>query len=319
MAEVGRDIKKAEEILRRGGLVAIPTETVYGLAANALNPEAVASIFEAKKRPFFDPLIIHFPDRLSVGNHVLGFPEKAEILAEAFWPGPLTLVLPRNSSIPEIVTSGLDTVGVRVPNHDLTRELLKAIDFPVAAPSANPFGAVSPTCAEHVQQQLGDRIDYILDGGRCVVGLESTIVGFENHNPVIYRKGGIPLEDIESKIGKVIVKDFSSSNPTAPGMLKSHYSPSKRLVIGSYEQGLKLFPNQKLGCLRFSQFDNVCPRKWQIILSEKGSLTEAAWHLFEAFRSLESLEPEIIMVEKVPDTGLGFAINDRITRASAEK
>src|ERR1035437_8374682 len=206
MSKIGIDIEKAKQILQEGGLVAIPTETVYGLAANALNKDAVFKIIEAKNRPHFDPLIIHTDSIEKVKLHVSDFPQWAQQLANAFWPGPLTLLLPKKNSIPDLVTSGLPQVAVRIPNHPLTLQLLKSLDFPLAAPSANPFGYVSPTNAEHVAAQLQGSVDYILDGGPCDVGIESTIVGFEDGKITIYRLGGLAIEDIEKLVGKVQVK-----------------------------------------------------------------------------------------------------------------
>jgi L-threonylcarbamoyladenylate synthase len=201
MAEIGKEVNRASQLLREGQLVGIPTETVYGLAANALDADAVLRIFEAKGRPHFDPLIMHLPDADAVKVHVRDIPPMALQLMDAFWPGPLTLVLPKQSHVPDIVTSGLDTVAVRVPSHPMTQALLRQLDFPLAAPSANLFGHVSPTTAQHVNAQLGDRIPYILDGGATTVGLESTIVGFEEGIPTIYRLGGLGVEEIERVVG----------------------------------------------------------------------------------------------------------------------
>src|SRR6478752_7357737 len=233
MAEIGTDILKAKALLEKGELVAIPTETVYGLAGNALNTSAVAKIFTAKDRPQFDPLIVHVPDLEHAKNYVEEIPDQAIALTRKFWPGPLTLLLQRKPIIPDLVTSGLPTVGIRCPDHVLTRELLKSLSFPLSAPSANPFGYISPTRPEHVNEQLGNKISYILDGGVCTVGIESTIVGFENDHAVILRMGGLSVEAIESVVGKVSVQIHSSSNPKAPGQLKNHYAPAKKLVLGN--------------------------------------------------------------------------------------
>src|SRR3989337_2200969 len=220
MAEIGTDIEKAKRLLQAGELVAIPTETVYGLAGNALNLSSVTKIFEVKGRPQFDPLIVHVPDFKAVPVYAREIPEQAKILAKQFWPGPLALLLNKKESISDLVTSGLDTVGLRCPDHPITHDLLKSLGFPLAAPSANPFGYVSPTRPEHVEEQLGNKIGYILDGGVCPVGIESTIVGFEYDMPVVRRLGGLTLEKIESIIGKVRVQINSSSNPKAPGQLR---------------------------------------------------------------------------------------------------
>ncbi len=315
--KVGNHVGFAAEILRKGGLVSIPTETVYGLAADATNPDAVAAIFKVKKRPSFDPLIIHVSDFESAKKYTSHIDPRAKLLADHFWPGPLTLVLPKKDSIPDIVSAGLTTVGVRVPNHPITLDLLRSVDFPLAAPSANLFGYVSPTRPQHVASQLGESIDYILDGGPCAIGVESTILGFENDSPVIYRRGGIEISAIEDLIGPVKVNEHSNSNPQAPGMLSSHYSPFKKLVGEPYDQTVKAFPNLKVGALRFSNKLPSCPENWQLVLSESGNLLEAAYHLFEYLRKIDELEPDLFVVEFVPDIGIGQAINDRLRRATA--
>ena len=313
MATIGKDIIKAAQLLREGKLVAIPTETVYGLASNALDATAVAGIFRAKNRPTFDPLIIHTYSIEKVKEYVKEFPAELEKLAKAYWPGPLTLLLPKKNIIPDLVTSGLDKVAVRIPNHILTLQLLKNLNFPLAAPSANPFGYVSPTKPEHVNKQLGNEIDYILDGGNCEVGIESTIVGMENDKVCVYRLGGLIIEQIEKVIGKVELKVNSSDNPTSPGQLQSHYAPIKKVVIGIIEELLKQFKNAAV--LSFGE------KKYAVNtfnLSEKGDLTEAAANLFTGLRTLDESDAEVIVCEYLPEIGLGLAINDRLTRASAE-
>lgn len=232
--EIGKDIQKASAFLREGSPVAVPTETVYGLAGNALDTDSVLKIFEIKNRPFFDPLIVHLKNIDEVEKYTLAFPDQAQRLAEKFWPGPLTLLLPKNNLISDLVTAGSDRVALRVPAHPLTHELLEALDFPLAAPSANPFGYISPTTAEHVYKQLGGKITYILDGGPCRVGLESTIAGFEGESGqvVIYRPGGVSAEEIEKYCGPVIyASERLEKGPEAPGMLKSHYAPRTPLFI----------------------------------------------------------------------------------------
>jgi len=314
MAEIGTDILKAKALLEKGELVAIPTETVYGLAGNALNTSAVTKIFTAKDRPQFDPLIVHVPDLDHAKNYVEDIPDKAIALAKKFWPGPLTLLLNRKPIIPDLVTSGLPTVGIRCPDHALTRGLLKSLSFPLSAPSANPFGYISPTRPEHVNEQLGNKISYILDGGVCTVGIESTIVGFENDQVVILRMGGLSVEAIESVVGKVSVQIHSSSNPKAPGQLKNHYAPTKKVVLGNLPDLIKQHGSHA-GVLAF-QTDYKQPH--QFVLSPAGKLEEAAQHLFSALRTLDKLPVEIILAELVPEIGLGRAINDRLRRAAAE-
>jgi L-threonylcarbamoyladenylate synthase len=314
MAEIGKDILRASTLLREGELVAIPTETVYGLAGNALNTNAVLKIFEVKNRPQFDPLIVHVPTIEKAEDYVEEIPAVAHVLAHAFWPGPLTIVLKRKSIIPDLVTSGLDTVGIRCPNHNLTRALLEELDFPLAAPSANPFGYVSPTTPHHVDDQLGSKIKYIVDGGACEVGLESTIIGFEEDEPVIYRYGGLSLEKIQSVIGKVKTRTHSTSNPKAPGQLLSHYAPGKKVIVGKIEELLQHYPAHCSGILSFKQDYNS---PYQFILSRTGSIEEAAKKLFTGLRYFEKMSVDVILTELVPDTGLGRAINDRLRRASA--
>ncbi|AMQ57998.1 L-threonylcarbamoyladenylate synthase [Algoriphagus sanaruensis] len=320
MAQIGIDIDQAQVFLKSGQLVGIPTETVYGLAGNALDPEAVALIFETKNRPSFDPLILHTSALERVGDFVENFPEPLRELAEKFWPGPLTLLLPRKSIVPDLVTSGLDRVAVRVPNHPLTARLLTSLDFPLAAPSANPFGYISPTQALHVEAQLGDKIPYILDGGACQVGLESTIVGMEEGQVVIYRLGGLDISEIEKVVGKVKVKDHSSSNPAAPGQLDSHYAPRKPFILGNIETLIaqKKAEGVDFAVLSFSESFERIPRERQIVLSQSEDLHEAAQNLFAAMRKLDETDVEVILAELMPETGLGRAINDRLRRAAAK-
>lgn len=316
MSLIGTDIAKASELLRQGQLVAIPTETVYGLAANALDSAAVLSIFETKNRPTFDPLIVHADSLESVNRYVLDLPRAARTLAEAFWPGPLTLVLPKGPMIADLVTAGLPTVAVRVPQHPLTLELLRSLDFPLAAPSANPFGYISPTSASHVAAQLGTAIPYIVDGGECRVGIESTIIGFQDGRPVVLRLGGLPLELIESLVGKVATTLHSDSNPQAPGMLKSHYAPRKPLFLGSRAEVLEALKVPGRGGLLFEGEAGSSDSTHGLVLSPGGDFREAAQHLFGYLRQLDAMPVEEIWAERLPDRDLGRAINDRLLRAS---
>ena len=315
MAEIGKDIIRAKQLLLEGKLVAIPTETVYGLAANALNEKAVLEIFKAKNRPHFDPLIVHVAGIAQAETLAASFPDKAKVLAQKFWPGPLTLLLPKKEIVPDLVTSGLNTVGLRCPDHTLTIELLKSLPFPLAAPSANPFGYVSPTTPQHVNEQLGDKVAYILDGGECRVGIESTIIGFEN-TPTVYRLGGLALEILEPITGPLHVQLHSSSNPHAPGQLQSHYAPLKKIVLGTREQLLEL-THSNVGAIVFQNVLANIPATNQITLSPSGNLEEAAQHLFAALRELDKTDVNLILAELVPESGLGRAINDRLRRAAA--
>lgn len=316
MAVTGNQISVAKEFLLRGEVVAVPTETVYGLAGNALDEKAVLSIFEIKNRPSFDPLIVHTDSLEKVKTFVSDLPEKAEKLAEHFWPGPLTLLLQKKTIVPDLVTSGLDTVAVRIPDHPLILELLRDLDFPLAAPSANPFGYISPTTAAHVNAQLGDKIPYILDGGECEIGIESTIVGFENDDVIIYRLGGLAIDEIERVVGKVIIMPHSSSDPKAPGMLKSHYAPRKPLFLKYNEELAKNAHDESTGYLLFDNFISGVPRENQRVLSLTGDMREAAHNLFAYLRELDTSPVTRIFAERPPMHGLGLAINDRLQRAS---
>ncbi len=311
-AIIGTDPEEAAYHLQRGGLVAIPTETVYGLAANALDPSAVVKIFEAKHRPGFDPLIVHIDRFEQIAELATQFPAEAMKLTEYYWPGPLTIILPKRPIVPDLVTSGLQTVGIRMPAHPMTQELLSLLRFPLAAPSANPFGYVSPTTAEHVADQLGDKVDYILDGGPCQVGVESTIISFADSPPKVLRLGGLELSQIRKLIKEFEVSQHSSDNPVAPGMLSAHYSPKKKVIIGNLPKLVKTYSDENICYLSF-QDEYDFPGQ---VLSRKGDLQEAAHNLFAALRKLDEEKCEIILAELVPERGLGRAINDRIRRAA---
>lgn len=319
--QVGIDVEQAARLLEQGELVAIPTETVYGLAANALNAQACARIFEVKNRPSFDPLIVHLAAssdcEAALASCARVIPDWALKLARTFWPGPLTLVLPRKPLVPDIVTSGLDTVALRMPAHTLAQRLLERVPFPLAAPSANPFGFVSPTTAQHVLDQLGGRIAYVLDGGSCRVGLESTIVGEQGGRPVVLRLGGLGLEELENVLGTLTL---ATSSGASPGSLESHYAPRTPLYfddLGYRARGLS--PDQ-VGLLLFRAPLAEVPPDQQEVLSMSGDLNEAARNLFAALRRLDALAASrglrAIFTQKFPERGLGRAINDRLRRAS---
>lgn len=334
---VGRDLARAAELLQHGGLVAFATETVYGLGANALDARAVARVFEAKDRPEFDPLIVHIAAIDWLPRVAAAFPEPARRLAEAFWPGPLSLVVPKRAEIPDIVTAGLPTVAVRIPAHPLARELIETAGVPVAAPSANPFGRTSPTCAEHVAEQLGEKVDYILDGGPCAVGIESTIVFFEAERaaPTDYRcrllrHGGIPLEEIERRIGHVeTVADADQpvlEAQQAPGMLPRHYAPRTPLQLVT--QVPSTLPRGRVGLLLACLPSDSRPGTDEDtlstvpgysaveILSSSGELAECAANFFAALRRLDARDLDRIIAVQFPEEGLGRALNDRLRRAA---
>ncbi len=312
---VNQDLEQATNLLYNGNVVAIPTETVYGLAANALNSDAVLEIFKVKERPFFDPLIVHVHSVTAAAQWVEEIPKAAHLLFEAFSPGPLTILLPKKNIISDLVTSGLPQVAIRIPNHPLALALLEKTNLPLAAPSANPFGYISPTSSQHVFDQLQGKIQMILDGGACEVGVESTIVGFEECKTIIYRLGGLEVEAIEKVVGKVTIKTNNSSNPKSPGMLKSHYAPRKPLYLQPIEDDFFIEINKKIGVISFSK--SFPQANTQQILSLKGDLHEAAKNLFSAMRFLDEQDIDIIIAEPLPDEGLGRAINDRLKRASS--
>jgi L-threonylcarbamoyladenylate synthase len=318
MAEIGQNIELCKSLLTQNEVIGIPTETVYGLAGNALSQDAVLKIFEVKERPSFDPLICHIKSIDDLGQYAITIPDLALRFAEAFWPGPLTLILPKNKQIPDLVTSGLDTCGFRVPKHPLTLQLLNSLDFPLAAPSANPFGYISPTSAQHVQNQLGDKIPYILDGGECQVGLESTIVGFnEEGRSIVYRLGGLSLDEIKKIDPEVLISINQSSNPVAPGQLKSHYSPQKPIILFDRISELEHHPLLKESfVISFSQDFGIGEKS--LVLTSALSLNEAAKNLFAYLRLAdEDIETSIIFAQRVPGQGLGLAINDRLKRATS--
>jgi L-threonylcarbamoyladenylate synthase len=317
LSPIGKNTALAAQFLREGKLVAIPTETVYGLAALATNQKAVLSVFEAKKRPSFDPLILHFHSLEAIQAYADLKEEVLLKLAKRFWPGPLSLLLPKTSLVPDLVTSGLEKVAVRIPDQALTLELLKVLNAPLAAPSANPFGYISPTKAEHVRKQLGDKVAYILDGGPCEIGLESTIIGMEGNTLCVYRLGGLSLEEIESCCGKVELKLNVSSNPKAPGQLKSHYAPKKPLFFGDLSGLVQLHHNKKLSVICYGDFQKSNSKPEQLLnLSPGQDINEAAMNLFAMLRAADESDTEVILAQKLPDKGLGRAINDRLKRAS---
>lgn len=308
------DLEKAAQIILRGGIVAVPTETVYGLAANALNPDAVRKIFIAKGRPFIDPLIAHVYsfaelEDIAVPN------EQARVLAKAFSPGPITYVLPKRPCVPDIVSAGMPTVAVRIPAHEVMREFLKIVKRPLSAPSANPFGYVSPTTSAHVLAQLGGKIDAVIEGGACECGVESTIIMLTNPDkPMLLRPGPISKAQIEEVLGREVYypKDKNPAQPEAPGMLKSHYSPRAKVILfdskqADFEDGAAL--------VYFARPQD--PQENEFWLSEAGDVAEGARNLFALLRSLDGKYKKIYC-QRFPNYGVGEAANDRLQRAAAK-
>ena len=312
---IGTDFEKAKALLEAGELVAIPTETVYGLAANGFSEAAIARIYEAKNRPQFNPLILHVANLEQAKRLVTEIPDACKRLMQGLSPGPITYLLPKSSLVPDLVTAGSSRVAIRIPNHAMALNLLARLDFPLAAPSANPSGYVSPVSADHVMQGLQGKIPYILDGGSCSVGLESTIVGFENDTVVIHRLGGITAEEISTITGGEVKTSLAHASPTAPGQLKSHYATSKPLLIGDVAALINAFPGKKIGLLMFEQSAGLAVEK-EILLSPSGSLGEAAAGLFRAMRLMDQSDLDVILAERFPDSGIGRAINDRLERAA---
>ena len=315
--KIGADISTAASYLTKSELVAIPTETVYGLAANALNEDAVLKIYVAKNRPQFNPLIMHVASFEQAKKYIKDIPAEAEQLAAAFWPGPLTMLFNKQQNVPDLVTAGSKRVAIRVPNHPLTLQLLSQLEFPVAAPSANPSGYVSPTTAEHVYEGLQSKIPYILDGGACGVGVESTIIGWnENGETELYRLGGIAVEQIEAVIGKTIKHHKKvSDNPNTPGQLKSHYATHTPLYLGNIDELLPLFADKKIILISFNQYRDEIKKEQQFVLSANGNANEAAKNLFRVLREADNMDADVILAELLPDEGLGRAVNDRMERA----
>ncbi len=311
-------IEEAAEIIRNGGLVAFPTETVYGLGADACNPLAVARIFEVKRRPRIDPLIVHVARPESALRYAELLDPRAQLLMKRFWPGPLTLVSRKTDAVPPIVTAGLDTVAVRMPAHPAALALIEASATAIAAPSANPFGYVSPTEARHVQENLGEQIDLILDGGRCPVGVESTVLSLAGSRPCILRAGGVIPAEIEDLIGAVDWETRREQSPQAPGQMERHYATHTPLEILPEENDRAVpAPAERVGLLTLEPPD--CPGCYTAVevLSERRNLREAAANLFAALRRLDGLGLDRIVAHPVPEEGLGLAIMDRLRRCAA--
>jgi L-threonylcarbamoyladenylate synthase len=316
---LSHNIQDAKHHLLNNDVIAIPTETVYGLAANALNEDAVIKIYEIKNRPTFNPLIVHCGRWLDVPKYVEEIPEKFFPLIKAFSPGPITFLLKKKPIIPDLVTAGSDLVAIRIPNHPITLELLQSLPFPVAAPSANEFGYISPTTAHHVMDSLNGKIPFILNGEKSIIGLESTIVGLnENNQVVIHRLGGISKAFIQNELGENVSIENNNDIPKTAGQLKSHYAPHTKLIVGNIDELVNQYAGQNIFTISFTKQYEQIPLFNQLILSEEGNMNQAAQRLFSALRKIDNQKPDIILAEKFPSYGLGAAINDRLERASFE-
>ena len=314
---ISTDIDLAATFLRQEAVIGMPTETVYGLAGNAFSPKAVASIFAIKQRPAFNPLILHVPGIDALKDVVKDIPDAAADLMRAFWPGPITLLLPKRPAVPVTVTAGKPTVAVRVPAHPMALVLLRATGFPLVAPSANPFGSISPTRAIHVAEYFAGLIPLVLDGGECPRGVESTIVGFPGGEPVVYRHGAIPIEAIEPITGPVRVLKTAEAVPDAPGMLLRHYAPRTPLILtedAAAEAGKHA--GRSIGILTFSTATEVAFAAHREVLSPAGSDVEAAAALYDTLHRLDRLGLDLIIAQRFPDEGLGRTINDRLERGA---
>jgi len=317
---ISKDIKLAARLLTAGDVVAIPTETVYGLAGNIYDDAALARIYRIKKRPMTNPLIVHIPKLEAITSIAKDIPELAWQLGRQFWPGALTMVLPKQPHISGIVSAGKSTVAVRVPDHPVTQELLGMLNFPIAAPSANSSGYISPTTALHVYNDLNEKVSLILDGGPCTKGIESTIIGFEEGKPVLYRMGGIPVEAIEAVTGKIKQKITTSNVPLAPGMFDKHYAPHTPFVITddlakTYSSYAGKFKH--IGLLIHGQEPKL-PNNNVVLfqLSLTGSMEEAAKNLYDGMHQLDEKELDLIIALRFPEGELGNSLNDRLQRAS---
>ena len=310
------DLNQVKTALINGDIIALPTETVYGLAANIYLDSALEKVFKLKKRPSYNPLIVHISNSGILEQIAKNIPAKARELANVFWPGPLTLVLEKQDQIPNRITAGKPTVAVRVPNHPIALQLLKSLNFPLAAPSANPFGSLSPTSAKHVALYFKEEINFILDGGPCFCGLESTIIGFENDKPILYRHGAISIEEIEKIIGPIKIKNQNSKNPSAPGMLTRHYAPKTQIQINEdISLALAQNPDKKIGVLSFRENKKIKTEIHQEVLSISGDLNEASKNLYAALHRLDQMNLDLIISPFFPEKGLGKTINDRLKRA----
>lgn len=316
---ISTDIRKAAVLLQQNEVIGLPTETVYGLAGNIYSEIAIRKIFHIKKRPFYNPLIVHIHGVEALPQVAQHIPDLAKKLAGKFWPGPLTLLLEKKETVSDLITSGKPTVAVRVPDHPMALALLKSIDFPLAAPSANPFGSISPTTARHVDDYFEEEIPLVLDGGPCKKGVESTIVGFVNGEPTLFRHGAVPIEEIEKLTGKLRIYNKEENTPDAPGMLSKHYSPRTPTILSDdIDRTIMEHLDKKIALLLFSEKRKEHDPSLQFILSPHANLEEAATHLYSLLHVIDEQQVDLIICEKMKEEGLGITINDRLIRASVE-
>lgn len=316
---ITKSIKKAAFYLKKGDVVAIPTETVYGLAANIYNENALKKIFEIKQRPFFNPLIVHIDSIESLDNVAKNIPNIAYLLAQHFWPGPLTMIFEKNKNISNIVTANKNTVAVRIPNHPIALELIKEVGVPLAAPSANPFGSISPTSAKHVEKFFKNQLEVILDGGLSEKGIESTIIGFKKEEVIVYRLGSVSIEMLEAVVGKVKIMRKTEKQPIAPGMLERHYAPKTPMILRNNPLNTALsLLGKNIGLLVFKDTP-IYSDYFTVVLSSEGNFDEAAKNLYAAMHQLDAMGFDLLIAEKFPDKGIGKSINDRLMRATKKE
>ena len=316
-AIITTDIDKAIEVLNNDGIIGMPTETVYGLAGYINSNKAINKIYETKKRPNFNPLIVHIGSINQLESVAVQVPAIAYRLCEKFWPGSLTLVLKKHPSISYSITGGKETVAVRMPAHNLALDLINRSQLPIAAPSANPFGSISPTSALHVYDYFKDDLEIILDGGSCIKGIESTIIGFDSAHAVLYRHGSLDAKEIEKISGRLNQKTSSVDSPESPGMLSKHYSPTtKLLLVDNIEEAYERYKKMNIGFI--IPLQNMSQQKFQHteILSHSNNIYEAASNLYAAMHRLDKLHLDLILALRVNNAGIGSAINDRLERAS---
>lgn len=311
-------LDKAIELLLNEEVIGFPTETVYGLAGNAFSEKAIRSIFQLKKRPFHNPLIVHIGHIRQLEEISAEIPMKAKALAEEFWPGPLTILLKKSTNVSDLVTAGQATVAVRMPNHPLALNLLQRLDFPLVAPSANPYQSISPTSAKHVDRYFGNQAVFTLDGGESTNGLESTIVGFEEEKVIVYRLGALPLEELERTVGRVHMNEVNQNGIVSPGMATKHYAPKTPLILtDALSERIEQFDTKNTAVICFDKLPKVNDLESSILYSFQGHLGNAAKRLYGLLHDLDERGLDCILIEKFPDHGLGRTINDRLKRAAA--
>jgi L-threonylcarbamoyladenylate synthase len=314
---ISNDILKAATLLNENEVIGLPTETVYGLAANAYSELAISKIFSIKKRPTFNPLIVHIKNIAQMDEIAQEIPDLAYKLAQKFWPGPLTLILKKKAHISNLITANKDTVAIRMPNHPVALELLNHLSFPLVAPSANPYTAISPTKARHVHNYFPNDVKLVLEGGSCSAGVESTIIGFENNETIVYRLGALALEDIQNVTGTIRILNKNNKTPIAPGMTLKHYAPKTKIVLTqNVLEAIDFHFPKKIGLLLFDTPQPNIASSNQIILSPESNLKEAAANLYNALHQLDTMNVDLIIAERFPEYGLGNTINDRLERAT---